>query len=230
LKLRPSFSVKIVTMGSDSVVLDSGGIQMSINRSEIDAIDFGDAAAAGQPAAQPAAAPPAPAPQAAGALPAGTTLTVSLQQALSSNGSKAGQTFNGVLIGDVRVGDQVVIPSGAAVTGRVITADRARRGFRKTPGRLSIALTDVTINGRQVPIQTQTVNEQTQRKGGSLVRGAARGAALGAVGGAIGGDAGDGAAIGAGVGATSGFLSKGDDVNVPRGAVIAFSLSHETKL
>lgn len=227
---------KFVSATDENVVIDSGGIKMTINRSEIASIHFGGTVTA--PATGPvpvtpaAAATPGPIPVATDHdLPAGTTFTVSIQTALASNQSQAGQSFSGVLVGDVRVGDQVVVPSGSPVTGQVVKAKRSGRGFRKTPAELDITLTTVTIDGKQVPVQTLHVNEQSHRERGALLRGAARGSAMGAIGGAIvdDGDAGEGAGAGAAIGAASGFLKKGDEIELPRGSVIAFTLQNGVK-
>ncbi len=225
----------ITSTQGDAITLNSGGIEMTIKKSDIAHITFGSSGSAPATVPTPPPAPSAPsvAPsgQSAASIPAGTSISVSIQQSLSSDGSESGQTFRGVTVGDVRVGDQVVIPSGSPVTGVVLKAEHARRGFRKTPGTLEIALKEVTINGRQVAIQTLPVDETSQRQGGDMARNAAKGAALGAIVGAIGDDdVGDSAAAGAGAGAASGFLRKGQEVHLNTGAVIAFSVQYGVNL
>jgi len=239
LKDGRTLTGSITSTQGNTISLNSGGIEMTIKKSDISHVSFGsdDASPAATPATPPAQAN-APSYSASestssvGSLPAGTNLSVSIQESLSSDGSESGQSFRGVTIGDVRVGGQVVIPSGSPVTGVVLKAEHASRGFRKTPGVLELALKEVTINGRQVPIQTLPVDETTQRQGGDVARKAAKGAALGSIVGAISDDddVGDDAAAGAAAGAASGFLRKGQEVHLNSGAVISFSLQYDVQL
>ncbi len=214
----------ITEMNATSVSIDSDGVQMTVKRDQIKSIQMGDSAT---PATAPATAPTAP-PAAASPLtvPAGTPLIVSLQSTLNSGSAKSGQPFSGVLVSDVRSGNQVVMPAGSPVTGRVTSASRATRGVRKEPGVLNLEITNVTIAGKSVPVSTSTQQQTADRKSGSLARGAAKGAAAGAIVGSLrdGGDAGDGAAGGAAAGAALGFVKPGEDVTISAGSVLSFTL------
>lgn len=236
LKNGKEIDGKITSMEGDDVTIDSDGIEITLDRSDIAAMDFGSASSAdsasevAKPAAEPQATQEAPAVSEVVVIPAGTALSVSIQSTLASNRSKPGQQFKGLLVADVRVGDVVVIPSGSPVTGTVVDAQKSGRGVRKKPAELSIALRSVTISGKEYPIQTLTVSQSAAQQRGGVAKGAVKGAALGGIAGAIVDDAGDGAAAGAAVGATKGFISKGDEIEINMGAVIGFQLRHETKL
>ncbi|MGB0416687.1 MAG: glycine zipper family protein [Coraliomargarita sp.] len=225
---------KISSMDAEKLTIDSDGIAMTLNRSDIQAIEFGSANAP-EPAKstvetkQSSTVETAAAPQNV-VIRAGTPLSVSIQNALGSNRSQPGQAFNGLLVADVRVGDTIVIPSGSLVKGTVLYADKAGRGVRKTPGGLGITLKSVTISGKEYPIQTRPVRQSAQQERGGIAKSAVKGAALGGIGGAIIDDAGDGAMAGAAVGATKGFISKGGEIQIQVGSVIGFQLSHDTKL
>ena len=83
-----------------------------------------DASASQQVAPAMAAAPPPvqkPKPQPV-VVTAGTTLTITTSQALSSKNSQAGQTFLAVLAQPVSVQGRPALPRGATVSGRVVSA------------------------------------------------------------------------------------------------------------
>jgi hypothetical protein len=216
----------ITEMNATSVSIDSDGVQMTVKRDQIKSIQMGDSAAP-TPSAAPTTAPTAPTPAASSlTVPAGTPLIVSLQSTLNSGSAKSGQPFSGVLVSDVRSGNQVVMPAGSPVTGRVTSASRATRGVRKEPGVLNLEITNVTLAGKSIPVSTSTQTQAADRKSGSLAKGAAKGAAGGAIVGALrdGGDAGDGAAGGAAAGAALGFVKPGEDVVISAGSVLSFTL------
>ena len=71
-----------------------------------------------QPAA-PMAAEPKPEPI---IVPAGTTLTVRLSQAVGSKISQAGQSFSGTVAHAVVIGGKTAIPAGTPVSGTVVDA------------------------------------------------------------------------------------------------------------
>ena len=53
-------------------------------------------------------------------IPAGTEVTVRLQSALSSANSRAGDSFQAVLVEPMVVAGKMVVPPGAVVTGSVV--------------------------------------------------------------------------------------------------------------
>jgi len=177
------------------------------------------AAPAGAPTAAPAAPPATPAPgsiQSAGTvtLPAGTMLLVRMMDSVSSK-SATGARFAALLQLDLTAGDTVAVKAGTMIHGRVESATQARRAVGKST--LNIALTEIVINGKPVPIATSNYKEA----GADSLRKVAGGAAAGAIIGGVGaGEAGKGAAIGATVGA----LVKGETVTIPPGAMLEFTL------
>lgn len=134
-------------------------------------------------------------------IPAGTNVAVSLQTAVSSAQSHTGDRFEAVLAAPLRVDGTTVAPSGTMVTGRVVDAESS--GRLEHPGRISLALVSMSLNGRAVPISTSTVSAQGQGHKGRNIKwigGSAAGGAL--LGGLLGG--GKGALIGSAVGAGGG--------------------------
>ena len=80
-------------------------------------------------AAQPAPPPPQPI-----VVPAGTTLTVRVGQALSSKTSQTGQTFLATLAQPVSTGGIAAIPAGSTVSGTVLTAKAKGKRTAATTG------------------------------------------------------------------------------------------------
>ncbi|HZQ23142.1 MAG TPA: hypothetical protein VFA89_10100 [Terriglobales bacterium] len=158
-------------------------------------------------------------------VPAGTTLSVRLGEALSSKTSQSGQSFSGTLAQPVVVGGETVIPSGAAVSGTVVDAKSA--GRFKGASNLSIKLTSVEVAGTPRQVETAALSSGQAGKGKRTAGMVGGGAGLGAlVGGLAGG--GKGAAIGALAGAGAGTAGAGltgnRDVTLPAESVVSFQL------
>jgi hypothetical protein len=180
------------------------------------------------PAAAPA--PTAPPPQPI-VVPAGTGLVVTVDQALSSKTSQAGQTFLATLARPVTVAGSTAIPKGSSVTGTVITAKE--KGKIKGEGELSLALTSITIRGKNYSIQTGTLDSTVKGKGKRTAATTGGGAAGGAlIGGIAGGGkgAGIGALVGAGAGLVGGALTGNKQIEIPAETALTFTLSSSLTL
>ncbi len=159
-------------------------------------------------------------------IPSGTTLTVRLGDSVGSKISQAGQSFSATLANPVQVGGQTVIPSGATAAGTVV--DAKPLGRFAGGASLSLKLTSITVNSRQMTVETSTLTQTAKGKGkrtGAMVGG---GAGLGALVGALAGG-GKGAAIGAVAGAgagTAGTAFTGNkDIVLPAESALSFTLS-----
>ncbi len=164
------------------------------------------------PPAQPAP-PEAPAPQADPAppvvpdhitLPAGTFVTVRVDQFLSSDKNKAGDAFSASLARPLVAEGLVVSRRGATIGGRVVDAKKA--GRVKGVSHLQITLNTLTLaDGQQVPVETEltsiTGTTSNGRDAAAIATTTATGAAIGAA-----ADWGTGAAIGAGAGLIAGTV------------------------
>jgi hypothetical protein len=84
-------------------------------------------------------------------IPAGTTLTVSTVSSFSSK-TVVGRSFEGKLAQDVSVGGCVLLKAGSKVFGKIATS---RYNPRKNDP-LTVTLTSVSVNGRNVPVKTNT--------------------------------------------------------------------------
>jgi len=137
-------------------------------------------------------------------VPAGTFITVRVNQFLSSDQNQQGDPFSASLIKPLVVNGVVVAEPGQTIAGRVVESQKA--GRVEGTSRLRVELTELTlVDGQQVPIQTQLIDRRGDTSVGRDVAGIAGTSGLGAAIGAAAGW-GRGAAIGAGAGAAVGVL------------------------
>jgi BON domain len=189
------------------------------------------AAAAATAAAAAAAAPPPPPPPPVEkpkpvVVPAGTTLTITVGQALSSKTSQTGQTFIGTVAQPVSVGGKTAIPAGSTVSGTVVSAKS--KGKIKGQGELNLALASVTVRGQTYNIQTGVLDNTVKGKGKRTAVATGGGAAGGAlIGGIAGGGkgAGIGALVGAGAGLLGGTFTGNQQIEIPAESALSFRLS-----
>lgn len=146
-------------------------------------------------------APATPAAPATVTVPDGTDLAIRLVDPLDSEKNQAGDTFHATLASPVMVGNEVVIPQGADVEGRVVEAKNAAHFSGASS--LTVELTRLMVNGKTYTLQTDQWSKQGNARGKNTAAKVGGGAALGAIIGGIAGG-GKGAAIGAGVGAGAG--------------------------
>ena len=153
------------------------------------------------PVVAPTPPPPPPPPQKV-TIPAGTQLTVRLNDPLDSEKNQVGDTFHGSLGAPIVIDDQTVIPTGADVTGRVAAVQSAGRFAGSSL--LTLELTSLSVNGKTYNVQTNQWSRQGKGEGKNTAVKAGGGAALGAVIGGLAGG-GRGAAIGAVAGGACGY-------------------------
>ena len=174
----------------------------------------------------------APAPrQAALVLPEGTNIPVSLETALSTASSNAGDMAVARVSSNVEVGGHVVVPAGSEVRGRVTTS--VRSGKVKGRARLVVAFDTIVVNGHEHPVDLRpidvTARSGKKKDGAMIAGGAGAGALIGAI--ADGGHgAGIGALIGAGAGTGAVLLTRGEDVKLPAGGKWSLQVAHSATL
>lgn len=88
-------------------------------------------------------------------LPANTAIYVRLQQSLSSTTAQPGQNFSAVLDEPLVADGQTLAPKGTAIEGKVVAARES--GHLHNAGYLRITLSSLTLNGKTLPIQTNSV-------------------------------------------------------------------------
>ena len=85
----------------------------------------------------------------AATIPAGTTLTVSAVSSFSSK-TPVGRSFEGKLAQDVSVKGHVLLKAGSKAFGKI--ASSRYLAHKNDP--LTVELTSVSVNGRNVPVKT----------------------------------------------------------------------------
>lgn len=150
-------------------------------------------------------------------IPAGTSLLVKLDTAVSSS-DKPGTKFSGVLQGDLTGDGVAAIKAGSAVYGVVTESKKAKRVRGKAE--VTFALNQVRIDGQLVPIVTQPIEDIAASSTRKTAKGAAAGAAVGAI-----ADGGDGAAKGAAIGAGASAVKKGESAGSAAGGLVEFKLA-----
>jgi hypothetical protein len=176
------------------------------------------------PTPTPPPPPPSPPPQKI-MVPAGTQLTVRLNDPLDSERNQVGDTFHGSLSAPIVIQGETVIPFGADVVGRVADVKSAGRFAGNSV--LTLELTSLSVNGKTYNIQTNQWSRAGKGEGKNTATKVGVGTAAGAVlGGIFGG--GKGAAIGAAAGAGAGTgvaaSKKGQQIQLGSEAVLNFQI------
>src|SRR5271156_4601415 len=174
------------------------------------------------PAPAPLPPPPPPPPI---VIPAGTTITVALDQTVNSQTANNGDPFAASLAVPVTGATVVVLPVGTKVGGTIVTAQSA--GKFKGNALLQLVIDSVRINGTRYPMQTNEFEDAGKGRGKRTAVGAGGGAAFGAIVGALAGG-GKGAAIGAlaggGAGTAGTALTGNRDLTIPAETRVHFRL------
>jgi hypothetical protein len=167
----------------------------------------------------PAAADPAQNP--ALSLPAGTKLMIRLHHELDSSSAIVGQSWTGVLVNDIPVGNRVALKSGTPVDGLVVAVKRS--GHLRTSGALSLRV--IRVNDAAVATDVLTRDKDGHWKSGVKIGGGtAVGVALGGLTGGV-----TGAVVGGAVGATTGTIAAANthdknEAAIPNEAVLTFTV------
>jgi hypothetical protein len=158
-------------------------------------------------------------------VPAGTTLTVRLGEALGSKISTTGQSFVASVAAPVTVEGETVIPAGAEARG--VVTDAKPLGRFKGGAVLQVKLTSIKVNGVERTIETSALTRAEKGKGKRTAVITGGGAGLGAlIGGLAGGGKGAaiGALAGAGAGGAGSAFTGNKDVGLPAESAISFKL------
>lgn len=185
-----------------------------------------------QVAAQPATPPPPPAPVVREVeIPAGTPLSIRLDQGLSTDENKAGDNFTASLVNPVSVDGKEVLPKGTRFNGHITEANSS--GRLKGTGILSITLDSFELNGKSYEFPSSTNTTTTKGHAKRNIGMIAGGAGLGAVIGALAGK-GKGAAIGSAAGAAAGTATAAatgkQEADLPAETVVEFSTKSSVRV
>ncbi len=176
------------------------------------------------PAAKPAAAP--------ASLASGTVIKSTMDDSISSRRNKAGETVTATTLADIKdASGRTVIPAGSKIK-MTITAIKESENKSDKTGTLTLAVSDVTVNGRSYALNASidSVSRSLQGRGtnaGDIAKVGA-GTGIGAVVGRVIGGSTKGAVIGGVIGGAVGTQraveTKDRDVVVPAGSRIIITL------
>jgi len=192
---------------------------------------------------QPAAAPAATAAVSSApalekfSVPSGTRLPLVLHNAVTTRNARPGDPVYLETLFPIVIKDRILIPAGTYVQGEILEAKRP--GKMKGQGTIRLRLNSMILpNGyavdfNAIPTNTGTGgNESTDDEGkikgdtdkasdaGTIVKGAGVGAGIGAIAGRSATGAGAGAGIGAAVGLATVLLTRGPELELPRGTTV----------
>ena len=175
----------------------------------------------------PTAAPPTPTPTPKPVvIPAGTELSVRTTAPITSESSEAKQQFEASLSKPIMVGNTVVVPKGAPVSGTIPQSKSA--GRIQGEGNLTLVLTSMTVKGQPYQISTKPMSLTSKSRGkrSALMIGGGGGAGA-LIGGLAGGGKGAaiGALAGAGAGTAGATLTGKRDMTIPAETFLNFTLS-----
>jgi hypothetical protein len=162
-------------------------------------------------------------------IPAGTKLTIRVDQHIGVKTSHSGDTFTGEVVEPVLAGDNsVLVPKGATVGG--VVDESHRRGHFKGRSVLELRLTSLTLNGTEYPLSTQDMARGKKGKGRRSTALIAGGTGLGMlVGGVATGGVGliVGGAVGGGIGTAAAGLTGNRDIEIPAESIVRFQLADD---
>jgi len=162
-------------------------------------------------------------------IPAGTSLTIRIDQRISVKTSRSGDTFTGEIVEPVLASDNsVLLPKGTQVAG-VVDASH-RRGHFKGRSLLELRLTSLTLNGTQYPLETNDLARSKKGKGKRSAALIGGGAGLGMlVGGLASGGTGlvIGGLAGGGAGTAVAGLTGNRDIDIPAESIVRFRLAND---
>ena len=162
-------------------------------------------------------------------IPAGTNLSIRIDQRLSVKSSRSGDGFTGEIVDPVLASDnRVLLPKGTQVAG-VVDASH-RRGHFKGRSLLELRLTSLTLNGTQYSLDTRDLARGKKGKGRRSAAIIGGGAGLGMlVGGLASGGTGLalGGLVGGGAGTAVAGLTGNRDVDIPAESILHFRLADD---
>ena len=196
--------------------------------------------AAGGPGSVSAQAPAEPASATGPAtlvVPAGTKLPLVLHNTVTTRNARAGDPVYLETLFPIVLNDRIMIPAGSYVQGEIIEAKRP--GRVKGQGSVRIHLTTMILpNGYTVKFDAvptnagtsgnETIGKEGEIKGdtdkasdaGTIIKTTGIGAGIGGIAGRSAGSTGIGAGAGAAVGLATVLLTRGPELELPRGTTL----------
>jgi hypothetical protein len=162
-------------------------------------------------------------------VPEGTQVHMTLDTSVGSATSRVGDSITGTTTAAVLVGEQVAIPAGSTVHGRLTGVDPATKGLKidEKGGSVVLSFTTVTTPGGGTSPMSASLTSAAKSDGktaGIIGGSAAGGALLGKILGGHTKDAAIGAVVGSGIGTGIAAGTKGTEVVLPAGTGLLITL------
>ena len=164
-------------------------------------------------------------------IPSGTVIKVRMIDAVDSETSQLGQTFQASLDDPIMIEGQTVVPRGADIVAKLVEDKQSGKISGRTE--LTLDLVSMRVNGKMVDLTTQEVTTSSGSRGAKSAKVIGGAAAAGAIlGGILGGGrgAGIGAASGAGAGGAVQVITKGQKVKIPAETRLSFTLQNSVSM
>jgi hypothetical protein len=94
-------------------------------------------------------------------VPTGTKFTINIVSKLATNRNVEGSTFSATLAADLKVDTIVVSPKGSQVIGKIV---ESKSGQGIGDAKLSIQITEITVNNKLIPVETNPITEKAERR------------------------------------------------------------------
>ncbi len=160
-------------------------------------------------------------------IPAGTHISVTTSQELSSKTSQSGESFTATLASPIVVDGRTLARAGSEARGTVVAAKS--QGRIKGAGELDLRLDTVRAEGRTIEVDSSSIEQAVKGKGkrtGLFALGGGGGGAL--IGALAGGGKGAliGGLLGAGGGTAAGAFTGNKPAVIPAETTLTFRLEH----
>ena len=192
---------------------------------------------AAQQPAEPSSEPPAKASPERIVVPAGTRLPLVLHNAITTRNARPGDPIYLETLFPIIIDGRICIPAGSYVSGEIVEAKRP--GRVKGRGEIMVRLTTMilpngyAVNFNAIPTGAGTGgNESVEEEGrvksdtdkssdvGTVIKTTGAGAGIGAIAGRSATGAGIGAGVGAAIGLATVFMTRGPELELPRGTTL----------
>ena len=147
-------------------------------------------------------------------IPANTKITARTDEDISTKTHPEGSKVTAALELDIIINDQVVVPKGSAIYGKVTESIGGRRVGKQS---IRIVFNEIVVNGKTKPILTDPIG--AEGGGGQTAKVIGASTLIGAA----AGDAGKGALVGAGIV----LLAGGKHIQIPKGSLFDLVIKQE---
>lgn len=156
-------------------------------------------------------------------LPKGTNISINVDRNIASKSVQPEFQFGGVVDLDVLGNNEILIPAGTKVMGKVVSVKTAGRVAGQAE--IVLILTKIQKGDKYIPVETEALAVQGESQGKKTVRNVGVGAATGAA-----FNKGKGAGRGAATMGAATILAGDGNITIPKGYNLQFPTASEVSL